>query len=218
MAFLWFKQPERDRKVVTNIVLVGLVGALATIILLSIISFSNYVDSKSGPQTEPLLLFLDSFSVSNLKLSPSSFSAKWDANLTFKNRNGGLKIVLYDFNVFVFRREGEPLACAPVEETRIDPKSEENVMVRLDTRKSCGFERPFKKDEIVKGLNEDVKSGRLSFSLRMKIYAYYRLRLLGIGTSVVLTPYCPDLRVEFVEGIGGGNIVGGRNCSIPLPK
>ena len=218
MAFLWCKQSQTFKKVAGNIVLVGLVGCLATIFLLSLVSFSNYVDSKSGPQTDPLQLYLDSFSVSNFKVSKSSFSAKWDANLTFTNRNGGLKIVLSSFKVLVYHKERQPLSCAVVDDMEIDPKRRRTVAVGFDSRRSCGFEKAVNGNEVLRELSEDVKSGSLGFSLRMKVSAFYRLRLLGLGTTVVLTPFCPDLNVEFEADKGEGAMVGGRNCSVPLPK
>lgn len=218
MATLWCKESQSLRKVVGNIVLVGLVGGLATIFLISLVSFSNYVDSKSGPQTEPLMLYLDSFSVSNFKVLKSSFSAEWDAELTFTNRNGGLKVMLNGFKVFVFHRERQALSCATVGGMEIDPMTRKSVMIKFDTRRSCGLEKPENKYQFLNELREDVKSGLLGFSLRMKIPAFYRLRLLGLGTTVVLTPFCPSLNVEFVAAKGEGKMVGGRNCSIPLPK
>lgn len=221
MAPLWCncKESQSFRKVAYgNIALVGLVGGLSTIFLICLISFSNYVDSKSGPQTEPLLLYLDSFSVSNLNLYRSSFSAQWEAQLTFLNRNDGLKIIIQAFKIFVYRKERQALTCAIVDAMQIDPKKHKTVRIGFDTRKSCGFEKPGNQNEVIKELKEDVKSGLLRFSLRMKISAFYRMRLLGLGTTVVLTPYCPDLKIEFVAAKGVGKMVGGRNCSIPLPK
>ncbi|XP_024029743.1 uncharacterized protein LOC21385812 [Morus notabilis] len=218
MATLWCKESQTFKKVAGNIVLVGLIGCLATIFLISLVSFSNYVDSKSGPQTEPLVLYLDSFSVSDFKVFKSSFSAKWDAKLTFTNRNGGLKIILNGFKIFVYHRERQALSCAIVDGMEIDPKTQKTVTIMFDTRRSCGFEKPANKYQVLNELREDVKSGVLRFSLRMKIPAFYRLRLLGLGTTVVLTPYCPALNLEFLGAKGEGKMVGGRNCSVPLPK
>lgn len=204
-------------KFVSNILPVVFVGGLATAILLSLVSFSNYVDSKSGPQTEPLLLHLDSFSVSNLKVSKSSFSAQWDAKLTFKNRNGGLKITIHGFDIFVCCKECEvPLSCASVDEMHIDPKKQRTVRFRFDRRSgSCGY----KESEVVKQMSEHaLNSGEVSFRLRMEMRAFYGIRLLGFGTTVILTPNCPDLNVKFVGQRGQGKTIGHQNCSIPLPK
>ncbi|PON43335.1 hydroxyproline-rich glycoprotein family protein [Parasponia andersonii] len=218
MAIVWCKESQSFKRVAGNVALVGLVGGLTTIFLICLVSFSNYVDSKSGPQTEPLLLYLDSFSVSNLRVSRLSFSAQWEAQMTFQNRNDGLKVILNSFKIFVYRKEREALTCAVVDDMEIEPKRHKMVHVKFDTRKSCGFEKPGNQNEVVKDLKEDVKSGLLGFSLRMKISAFYRMRLLGLGTTVVLTPYCPELNVVFVAAKGEGKMAGGRNCSIPLPK
>lgn len=220
MASLWCKESQSFRKIagIGNIALVGLVGGLSTIFLICLISFSNYVDSNSGPKTEPLLLYLDSFSVSNLKVFRSSFSAQWEAQLTFQNRNHNLKVILHGFKVFVYRKERQALTCAVVDDMEIEPKKYKTVRIRFDTRRSCGFEKPVNQNEVLKMLWEDVKSGLLGFSLRMKISAFYRMKFLGLGTTVVLTPYCPDLNIEFLAAKGVGEMVGRRNCSIPLPK
>ncbi|XP_062109781.1 uncharacterized protein LOC133821606 [Humulus lupulus] len=219
MAFSWrCSESQRFSKVACNIALVGLVGGLSTVFLICIISFSNYVDSKTGPQTEPLLLYLDSFSVSNFHIFRSSFSAQWQAQLTFQNRNDNLKIVFRGFKIFVHRKDSEALTCAVVEDMEIDSKKHKTVRIGFDTRRSCGLENAVNQNEVVKELEEDVKSSSLGFSLRMKIPAFYRMRLLGLGTTVVLSPFCPDLKVVFVAVKGVGNMVGGRNCSIPAPK
>ncbi|XP_024922400.1 uncharacterized protein LOC112488937 [Ziziphus jujuba] len=227
MASLWKKESINLSKFLSNILPVVLVGGLATAILLSFVSFSNYLDSKSGPQTEPLFLHLDSFSVSNFKVSNSSFSAQWDAKLTFKNRNGGLKIVLYAFHISVCYNEGGdvPLSCAFVDEIQIYPKKEQTVEIRFDRTTSgslsCGdhdHEKGFMEGQMMKKLNEDVKSGDLNLSLRMETNAFYGIRLLGFGTTLVLTPNCQDLNVKFLGQSGEGKMMGQRNCSIPLPK
>ncbi|KAH7512243.1 hypothetical protein FEM48_Zijuj12G0069700 [Ziziphus jujuba var. spinosa] len=211
MASLWKKESINLSKFLSNILPVVLVGGLATAILLSFVSFSNYLDSKSGPQTEPLFLHLDSFSVSNFKVSNSSFSAQWDAKLTFKNRNGGLKIVLYAFHISVCYNEGGdvPLSCAFVDEIQIYPKKEQTVEIRFDRTTSgslsCGdhdHEKGFMEGQMMKKLNEDVKSGDLNLSLRMETNAFYGIRLLGFGTTLVLTPNCQDLNVKFLGQSG----------------
>lgn len=222
MASLCRKEPISASKFLSNILPVVLVGGLATAILLSLVSFSNYLDSKSGPQTEPLLLHLDSFSVSNFKVSNSSFSAQWNAKLTFENRNGGLKIVLYAFHISVCYSEvgDAPLSCAFVDEIQIYPKKERTVEIRFDGRRSCGGPGKgyMEEGQMMKRLNEDAKSGDLNLSLRMEINAFYGIRLLGFGTTLVLTPSCQDLNVKFLGQSGEGKMIGQRNCTIPLPK
>ncbi|KAM1109225.1 hypothetical protein ACFX15_008330 [Malus domestica] len=220
MASLWCKSSPYFNKARGYIVLVLIVVSLATAIGFSLWFVGNYVDSKSGPGTDPLVLRLDTFSLSNFEVSNSSLSAEWEAKLTFGNQNGGLIVTLSPFASYVYYKESEALSCASVDATlRIPPRKQKTVQIKFDST-SCEGEQPYVEDRVMKQLCEDKKKGYLSFSLKMHIDASYSMKeLLGMGTQVALNPNCSGLKVEFWGSKGTeGKIIEGRKCSIPLPK
>lgn len=219
MASLWCKKSPDCSKIRGYILLFVIVVSLATVIGFSLWFLGNYVDSKSGPGTDPLVLRLDAFSLSNFEVSNSSFSAEWEAKLTFGNQNGGLTVTLNPFESYVYYKEREALSCASVDAMlHVPPRKQKTLQIKFDPT-SCGGEQPYVEDRVMKELSEDRKSGHLSFSLKMRIDASYSMReLLGMGTQVTLNPNCSGLKVQFEGAKGEGKINGGRKCTIPLPK
>ncbi|PRQ44123.1 hypothetical protein RchiOBHm_Chr3g0475751 [Rosa chinensis] len=219
MATSWCKDSPILNKVRGCILLVVIVVTLATAIGFTLWFIGSYVDSKSGPQTQPLVLRLDAFCLSNFEVSNSSLSAGWDAKMTFGNQNNGLTVTLYPFESFVYYKEGEDaLSCALVDAMHIPPRKQKTVQIKFDST-GCGGDQPFIEDRVLKELSEDRKSGYLNFSMKMHIDASYSMReLLGMGTQVSLNPNCTNLKVEFVAAKGEGKIFGGRKCSVPLPN
>lgn len=219
MAPSWCKDSPILNKIRGCILLVVIVVTLVIAIGFTLWFIGSYVDSKSGPQTLPLVLRLDVFSLSNFEVSNSSLSAEWDAKMTFGNQNSGLTVTIYPFESFVYYKEGEDaLSCALVDAMHIPPRKQKTVQIKFDST-GCGGEQPFIEDRVLKKLSEDRKSGYLNFSLKMNIDASYSMReLLGMGTQVSLNPNCTNLKIELAAAKGEGKITGGRKCSVPLPN
>ncbi|XP_050379570.1 uncharacterized protein LOC126796902 [Argentina anserina] len=220
MAVSWCKDSPIFNKIRGCILLVVIVATLATAIGFTLWFIGSYVDSKSGPQTQPLVLRLDVFSLSNFEVSNSSLSAEWDAKMTFGNQNSGLTVTIYPFETFVYYKESEDaLSCASVDAMHIPPRKQKTVQIKFDST-GCEGNQPFIEDRVLKELSEDHrKSGYLNFSLKMRIDASYTMReLLGMGTQVTINPNCTDLKIEIAQPQGEGEIIGGRKCTVPLPN
>ncbi|KAK9921442.1 hypothetical protein M0R45_029951 [Rubus argutus] len=107
MAASWCKDSPTLNKVRGCILLVVIVVTLAIAIGFTLWFIGSYVDSKSGPQTQPLVLRLDAFSLSNFEVSNSSLSGEWNAKMTFGNQNGGLTVTLYPLRVSCITKKVE---------------------------------------------------------------------------------------------------------------
>ncbi|KAG6744969.1 hypothetical protein POTOM_051610 [Populus tomentosa] len=193
---------------------------LAVVAGISIITLGLTMNSKYSPRTQkqPLVIRLNSFSVSDLNVSNSISGANWDAMLLFGNRHSYFEISVEGFESFVYYYHQDALSCALVESIHLGPKKQKLVQIKFNASGCGGGEQPFVEERVLKEIKRDGDNGTLHLGLMLNFQASYRK---GPWSWVYwLKAKCTDLDVVFETGPGAGMMIGDepRACSVPLLK
>jgi hypothetical protein len=193
---------------------------LAVLAGISIITLGLMMNSKYSPRTQkqPLVIRLNSFSVSDLNVSNSISGANWDAMLLFGNRHSYFEISIESFESFVYYYHQDALSCALVESIHLGPKKQKLVQIKFNASGCGGGEQPFVEERVLKEIKRDGDNGTLHLGLVLNFQASYRK---GPWSWVYwLKAKCTDLDVLFETGPGAGMMIGEepRACSVPLLK
>lgn len=179
------------------------------------------MNSKYSPraQQQPLVIRLNSFSVSYFNVSNSISGANWDASLLFGNRHRIFEIFIEKFESFVYyNHPDDALSCAVVEPIHLGPKRQKLVQIQFNVTGCGGGEQPFIEDRVLKEIKRDEDNGTLHLGLMLNLHVAYKK---GPWSWIYdLNPRCSDLDVFLVADTGSGTMIGDepRSCSVPLLK
>lgn len=159
--------------------------------------------SENSPQTrQPLVILLNSLSVSNFSTNPSDLRAKWVAEMTFLNRDKDFEIYINPFHTFVHYKERYAVSCASIEPIQLKQRRQKRVLVEFNGTDCWGKQKqPFDLGlgkKILKELWEEKAKGAMHVSLDMHMdHGEYHK---GVDRwDLSLNPSCSNIRLDFMD-------------------
>ncbi|OAY42985.1 NDR1/HIN1-like protein 10 [Manihot esculenta] len=146
---------------------------------------------------------INTFSVSNFS-TVSSFSAKWDANVTVENPNTKLKVYFDQVEAYLYYEDDNLLATSFANpfflETNNKTVMETTLVSNNSDRRQAGVG-----SWVVEKMVEERKSnkGKLSFNLRFALWTTFKSGTWW-ARHVNMRVYCESLEVGFVGNTGNG--------------
>ncbi|KAL5742078.1 hypothetical protein ACOSP7_028810 [Xanthoceras sorbifolium] len=167
-----------------------------------------------GPQAP--VVKLNSLSVTNFTVSNTKLAANWVANFTVYNPSVAMKLSFDHIESAVFYKENTALAITSAEGFDMDLRGKNSVQMKFST---TGYEgdQPIVEYPVLREIEEDKRSGTVSFSLRMNMWTTYKSAGNWVAfRRFVITPYCLDLNVGVVAG--NGSLIGGGStqCEVVM--
>lgn len=177
----------------------------------------KYVSENSPQSRKPLVIHMNSLSVSNFGITTSKLGAEWVANLTFANRDKDFEIYIEPFQTFVYYKERYAVSCASVEPIRLRKRKQKTILIEFNTT-ACWANQPYEMEigaKVLKEIWDDKEKGRVRVSLKM--YMEHGEYHKGIDRwDLDLKPSCSDVEVDFLDATDEGRFLGNElYCSIP---
>lgn len=159
--------------------------------------------SENSPQTrQPLVILLNSLSVSNFSTNPSDSRAEWVAEMTFMNRDKDFEIYINRFHTFVHYKERYAVSCASIEPIQLKQRRQKRVLVEFKRTDCWGMQKqPYDLElgkKVLKELWEEKTKGAMHVSLDMHMdHGEYHK---GIDRwDLSLNPSCSNIRLDFMD-------------------
>ena len=205
----WDEFNKTHRITITTLIIILL------FLILTLVFLFQYV-FQDRPQTrQPLLIHLNSFSVSNFSVTTSALEVEWKAHLTFENRDDEFEIFIMPFETYLYYNDVFGVSCASVTEPiHLKEKRQKEVMIKFKPGGCLGKLPPLEEKVFQQVWENREKNSIMHLDLQINLrFQEFQKGIAKWNLSINAT--CYDINVSFVSETEGKYMEGVRQCYIP---
>ncbi|XP_059441787.1 uncharacterized protein LOC132174100 [Corylus avellana] len=171
----------------------------------------KYVTENSPESRKPMVIHMNSFTVSNFNITDSVLEAEWEANLTFENRDDCFEISINPFETYLYHKE-ILLSCTSVESIRLNHRRQKKVLIKAK-QSGCRGVKPKLEEPFLSEIRKEKENDGVLLNLEMNME--FEESKDGVDKwDLSLTPSCSYIKVSFLGATHGKYMGDVMNCPI----
>jgi hypothetical protein len=172
----------------------------------------KYVSENNPKSRKPMVIHMNSFSVSNFSITDSVLEAEWEANLTFENRDACFEISINPFETYLYHKE-ILLSCTMVESIHLNQRGQKNVLMKAK-QSGCRGVKPKLEEPFLSEIRKEKENDGVLMNLEMNMEFAASKHGVGKYWDLSLTPSCSYFKVSFLGATHGKYMGDVMNCPI----